>query len=87
MTRAEKVNKLKAKIDQLWQIAAQDACGKHVQAVAQLRYDISKLFNELDTRYASKIEETATVHGDLRPSAGESQREMSPEICGARVLS
>lgn len=44
----ETLKKLRTKVDQLWQIASHDACGKHVEAVAQLYHDIQKLFSELE---------------------------------------
>lgn len=63
------VHKLKAKVDQLWQIAAHDACGRNVQAVAHLYHDIQKLFKTINESedHASEISQATEVHGNVRP--------------------
>lgn len=45
--KTDTLKKLRTKVDQLWQIASRDACGKHVQAVAMLYHDIQRIFSEL----------------------------------------
>lgn len=76
------LKKLRTKVDQLWQIASHDACGKHVEAVAQLYYDIQKLFSELglesngkplvqvfaeeERKHASKVSKATEIHGNVR---------------------
>ena len=47
-------NLIRAKIDQMWQIATSDACGKHSSAVADLHREISKLLQKLEP---SQLEE------------------------------
>lgn len=47
-------NIIRAKIDQMWQIATSDACGKQTSAVADLHREISKLFQKLEP---SQLEE------------------------------
>ncbi len=45
---------IRAKIDQMWQIATHDACGKQTSAVADLHLEISKLLQKLEP---SQLEE------------------------------
>jgi hypothetical protein len=47
-------NLIRAKIDQMWQIATHDACGKQTSAVADLHWEVSKLFQKLEP---SQLEE------------------------------
>jgi hypothetical protein len=41
------IDQLKAKTDQMWQLAASNACGKQTVAVAHIQHDIQRLFSEL----------------------------------------
>ena len=43
----EILEKLKAKTEQMWQLAASNACGKQTAAVAHIQHDIQRLFSEL----------------------------------------
>jgi hypothetical protein len=43
----EILDKLKAKSEQMWQLAASNACGKQTVAVAHLQHDLQRLFEEL----------------------------------------
>jgi hypothetical protein len=49
-THQDQIRRLRGKIDQLWAIASQDACFEHVEAVAHLRFEIGKIFNELEEK-------------------------------------
>jgi hypothetical protein len=41
------IDQLKSKTEQMWQLAASNACGKQTVAVAHIQHDIQRLFSEL----------------------------------------
>ena len=87
MRRAELVKKLREKVNQLWHLAANTACGGKVEAVAAVYHDIQELFNEVERiDNASKNGKAATVHGNLCPFCGKGKREVPAEESGKRIL-
>lgn len=78
--RDEIMKRLRAKVDQLWQIAAENACGRQVAAVAHLYHDIQGLFAELTLiekeTNASQDGTTTAVHGPVCKEPEQSEKEV-----------
>lgn len=51
MDKADLFKAMRAKVEAMWQIATNDACGRRLREVAQLHLEISKIGLSLESNY------------------------------------